>query len=285
MNILPNKYPDNIPFVLGSFASAMFLFYFMTGLVLEMKIGHPGSTSAIGFLFIPIYAFLVFWAGYVGGLIVRFIIGKLVNERIVSKATIRIIVFAFLIAIVISSIAGGISFKTHYNAQKPHVIFNSGAVEKIADVNNQKMQIEAKFLLTIFDDEKSKLEGMTWNGKAVHLDLEKSSNTLKLLDDKGDHLITINLGLFEYITRAYTVPIGWTENNLNGLAILVHLRSTSSRSILLIYDSRGNLLYQELLDRIKIDNVLKVIKDSSGKEYLWVDVATPVIYLIDLMKT
>lgn len=285
MRVFPNKFPSNIPCILASFVSAIFLAYFMTGLLLEMKIGRPSSTSAIGFFFIPIYALILFLVSFVVGEIVKFIAGKFIKERVVPKATRRITIAVFLMTIVASSIAGGISFKSHEDSQRPHVIFNS-AVEKTPNLNYQEAnQIESKLILTIFDNEKSRLENIIWNDKPVRFELIKNNNMLKLHDDKGKELALIDLKGFDYITRGNAIPIALPETNLKGLAVLVHLRSTSNRSMLLIYNSKADLIYQELLYRCRLDNIMRVVKDESGNEYLWLNVDAPVLYSFNRIKS
>jgi len=88
----------------------------------------------------------------------------------------------------------------------------------------------------------------------------------------------IDLSAFDYITRVYAVPVTINDSTKKDLAVLVNLRSTSRRSVLLIYNAENKLLYQELLYRVRIDNLMKTVKDKSGKEYLWLNLDTPIIY-------
>lgn len=232
----------------------------------------------IGFIVIPIYTAFIFLAGFAVGLIVRYILGKFVTECLISKKTTYSIYLAFLLFVTTSSIAGGISFKLYENSQKPHVLFNMGAVEKIADIKYRETnQVEAAFLLSIFDDDKNKFSDMTWNNKKVRFNLIKDANSLTLLDNTGFGLVSIDLHKYDYITRVHAIPITVDESERKGLAVLVHLRATSRRSVLFICNAKGDLLYEELLYR-RDYNILKTIKDESGKEYLWLDVNTPIIY-------
>jgi len=279
MKIISNKFPFNIPSILAPFISAIFLSFYLTGLIFEIQFGRPSSTSAIGFIFIPIYAVFLLLAGFVVGIIVRSIVERYVSERLLTKKTIYIIYLSFLLSVAISSIAGGISFKVYENAQKPHVLLKTAVVEKNTSIKYIETDlIEAAFPLSIFDDDKNKLSTLVWNNKKVRFNLVKDANSLTLLDDTGIELVSIDLRKFDYITRVNAVPVAVDESDRKGLAVLVHLRSTSRRSMLFIYNANGDLLYQELLYRTGVDNVLKAIKDESGKEYLWLNVDTPVIY-------
>jgi hypothetical protein len=279
MKIISDKFPTNIPQILAPFISAIFLSYYLTGLILEMKFGRPSSTSAIGFVFIPVYAIFLLLLGYAAGLLVRSIVSRFTVERTISKKTIYSIYAAFLVAVLASSIAGGVSFKIYEDAQKPHVIINSAAVIKLPDGQYEDSnQVDAKFLLSIFDDDKIKNGTLPWNSRIIRFKLFKDANSLVVLDDAGAQLMQIDLNAFDYITRVYAVPVTTNDSMKKGLAVLVNLRSTSRRSVLLIYNADNKLLYQELLYRVRIDNLMKTVKDKSGKEYLWLNLDTPQIY-------
>lgn len=119
---------------------------------------------------------------------------------------------------------------------------------------------------------------MPWNNKIIHFKLLRDANSLAALDAEGMKLMQIDLSAFDYITRVYAVPVTINDSTKKDLAVLVNLRSTSRRSVLLIYNAENKLLYQELLYRVRIDNLMKTVKDKSGKEYLWLNLDTPIIY-------
>jgi hypothetical protein len=64
MTIFPKEFPTNIPRILAGFIGLNFETYWMTALIAEMKIGRPSSTSAIGFVFIPIYTLILMSLSY-----------------------------------------------------------------------------------------------------------------------------------------------------------------------------------------------------------------------------
>lgn len=281
MRIIPDKFPANIPHIFASFVSAIFISYSGTSLILEMFTGRPSSTSSIGIVLIPIITLILFLVCFVVGSLVSNLIEKYLGERVVSAKTIRTIYILFVVTVLASSVAGGVSFKRYEDSQKPRVISNSTTVEKIRDVNYQKSnQVEAKLLLTVFDDEKNRLSTMIWHDIPLRFHLERNTNSLALLDNKGKQLTLIDLSGFDYITRVYAVPLIVDKTNRKGLAVLVHLRITSWRSVLLIYNAEMALIYKELLNRESTDNVMKVVKDASGKEYLWLNADTPIIYSV-----
>ena len=127
--------------------------------------------------------------------------------------------------------------------------------------------------ITIFDEKEEK--DLDFSG----FDIRK----VKLV--VGKNYLKNGLNNFDYIARVYAVPVGTIEDKAKGLAVLVHLRATSRRSVLFIYDSKATLLYQELLERKRINNVMKAVKDVAGKEYLWLNVTSPITYAINIGDT
>jgi hypothetical protein len=206
-------------------------------------------------------------------------VSRFTVERTLSKKTIYIIYAAFLVTIFASSISGGVSFKIYENRQKPHVIINSAAVSKLPDVQYlESNQVDAKFLLSIFEDDKIKNGTLSWHDKTIHFKLAKETNSLVVLDDVGAQLFQIDLSAFDYITKVYAVPVTIDASKKKGLAVLVNLRSTSRRSVLLIYNAEKKLLYQELLYRVCINDLMKTVKDKSNQEYLLLNLDNPIIY-------
>ena len=279
MKLLPDKYPSNIPYIFATFISSIFISFAFAGVLSEMFFGRPSSTSSIAFFTIPIITAFLFLASFVVGLILRFIVGRNVADRVIPTKSMRSIYIALGLAVLVAGIAGGTSFIRYERSQRPHVILGNAALEKTSNVKYQDAsQVQARLLLTVFDDEKSKLSSLTWNDNPVRFNLKRESNILTLHNDKGQQLALIDLSAFDYITRVYAVPFAIDNQAQNGLAVLVHLRSTSFRSVLLLYDAKTSLLYEELLEREAIDNVMKAVKDDSNNEYVWLNAETPILY-------
>jgi hypothetical protein len=194
MKLLPDKYPSNIPYVFASFISAIFISYAFSGVLSEMYFGRPNSTSSIAFFTIPIITAFLFLASFVVGLILRFIVGRNEPERIMPTKTMRSIYISLGLAILVSALAGGISFIKYERSQRPHVILGNAVLEKSSNVKYKDAnQIEANFVLTIFDDEKNKLSPLTWNNNPIRFKLQKDSNALTVHDEKGQQLAFIDL--------------------------------------------------------------------------------------------
>ena len=276
MKIFPDKFPDNIPYLLAGFIGGFGAIFGLTALIAEPFIGRPSSTHAIGFIFVPIYAAILALACFFVGLVVRGVISKFVVPRTFSRRSAQLINTAFVCVLAAAFFSGVIFIQWQETKQRPRVIFNSGQLIKMsASEISGKKEREATFVFSIYTDDKDKTVTFQWNGKKLDLNVI-GDNTLKVLD-KGNDLMTADLTKFDYIGRIYVLQYALNGSDANALAILVRLRATSRRSMLLIYNSVGKLIYQELLDR-QADGKMSVMTDASGQEYLYLDVDKPTIY-------
>jgi len=279
MKIFPDKFPFNLPYLLAGFIGGFGTIFGLTALIAEPIIGRPSSTHAIGFIFVPLYAALLALACFFVGLVVRGIVGKFVVSRSISKRGNQIMNILFLCSLGLAFFSG-VAFVQHQEIkQRPHVIFDMGQIMKISpSLWKGTKQNEATFVYTIYTDDKDKVSPFQWNDKKIDFKVI-DDNTLKILDKGGNELITADLRKYDYIGRIYVLQFPIEASDAKGLSVLVRLRATSRRSMLLIYDFAGKLIYQELLER-RGDSEMSIMTDSSGKEYLYVNVAKPTIYSI-----
>jgi|GEM_PF-1619150 len=278
MKIFPDKFPNNIPYLLAGFVGGFGAIFGLTALVAEPIIGRPSSTHAIGFIFVPIYAALLSFACFCIGLIARGVVGKFVISRTLSRQANHIINVLFVCVLALAFFSGVVFIERQEEKQKPQVIFDSGQIIRMSPSEIMgKKEKEATFVFSIYTDEKDKTAPFQWNGKKLDFRVS-DDDTLRVLDRGGNELITADLKKFDYIGRIYVQQLALDDSE-KGLAVLVRLRATSRRSMLLIYDSAGKLLYQELLER-RGDSEMSIMTDSSGKEHLYVNVDKPTIYSI-----
>jgi hypothetical protein len=235
MTIFPKEFPTNIPRILAGFIGLNFGTYYMTALIVEMKIGRPSSTSAIGFVFIPIYILIL-------------------------------MSLCYLAALVITSFAGWDNAAREESRQRPRVLFNTGQVKLISNPIQIKDKVEGNLVLSIYEEDNEKIRPVVWNGKEVKFDRE--GNILKIERINGGELVPADLREFDYIGRVYAVPVNMAGTDRQALGVVVRLRPTSKRAIFLVYDSAGKLVYQELLECHGLKGLISLIRDMAGREYL-----------------
>lgn len=279
MKIFPDKFPFNLPYLLAGYIGGFGGMFGLTALLAEMFIGRPSSTHAIGFIFVPVYAALLALISFGVGLILRGIVGKIVVSRSITKRGNQIINILFLSFLGLALFSGVAFVQYQEIKQRPHVIFDMGQITKISpSLLKGTKQTEATFVFSIYTDDKDKVSPFQWNGK--NIDFKVDNNTLKIIEKGSSELITADLTKYDYIGRIYVLQFAADPSDPKDLAFLVSLRATSNRSMLLIYDSMGKLIYEELLDR-RGDSEMSIMTKPSGKEYLYVNVDKPTIYSIN----
>jgi len=278
MKIFPDKFPFNLPYLLAGFIGGFGAIFGLTALMAEPFIGRPSSTHVLGFIFVPIYAALLALTCFCVGLVARGVVGRFVMPRSISKRGNQIMNILFLCFLGLAFFSGVAFVEYKEIKQRPHVIFDIGQIMKISPSTwIGTKQNEAAFVFTIYSDDKEKIAPFQWNGKKIDFKVI-DDNTLKILDKGGNEIIMADLKKFDdYIGGIYALQFGSDNSASKGLAVLVQLRATSRRSMLLIYDSAGKLIYQELLQH-RGDSEMSIITDASGNEYLYVNVHEPTIY-------
>ncbi|PIU83876.1 MAG: hypothetical protein COS68_01685 [Elusimicrobia bacterium CG06_land_8_20_14_3_00_38_11] len=277
MKIFSDRYPTNIPYLVSGFIGVNLIVFGWTAFIAEIYIGRPSSTHCIGFIFLPVYTVLVLLICFVVGLVVRFVVGKFVPSRIITKRSNQIINISFVCSIIVAFLSGILLIKYQEWVQRPHIIFDAGRIIKInlSTIKIIKKTSESKFVFTTYVDEKSEAETFIWNGKKIHFAV---GNSIAIRDENENNIATADLRKYDYIGRIHVIQLAIDNSASKGLAVLVRLRATSHRSMLLIYDSDAKLVYQELLNRNKNENIMNINTDVSGKEYIYVDIDKPIMY-------
>jgi hypothetical protein len=279
MTIFPKEFPANIPHILAGFIGLNFGTFLMTALFAEIFIGRPSSTSVIGFVFIPIYTLILMGLCFGAGFLIRLVLGKFVFVRVLSDKASRVLLLTFLWTISISFIAAwGFAAWEEYQ-QRPQVIFDTGRVKQVGHLYPQVEKIEGKMVLSIYDEDQDKIQPLVWNGKEVKF--ARDRNVLKIERINGGELVSADLRKYPYISRVFAIPVRTAGTDDQALGVVVRLRPTSGRAMFLVYDSEGKLIYQEFIECHGLKGFLSLVRDNAGKEYFYLNLETPKVYLMD----
>ena len=117
-----------LPRVFAAVAGLTVLSYLMSGLLMEIAIGRPSSTAAIGFIFFPIASLIVAGIGYVVGLVARpFLSRRGERDRVDSSKLRRNSLLTIIVFAIPAGIAGGMQMVQVERHNEPRLISNSGA--------------------------------------------------------------------------------------------------------------------------------------------------------------
>jgi hypothetical protein len=240
-----------LPRAFAAIAGLTVLSYLMSGLLMEIAIGRPSSTAAIGFIFFPIASLIVAGIGYVVGLVARpFLLRRGERDRVDSSKLRRNSVLTIIVFAIPAGIAGAMHMVQVERHNEPRLISNSGAFELKAYPSKDDSKEAAPALgirsTQIWHFGTVELPQTTW------LDRQLAAHVVdgRVLELKADSTVLASYDFrdYSYITQVDTLPIRSSQGD-DFLAVLVHLRATSYRSMLLIYDEDFNLVYEHLLER------------------------------------
>jgi hypothetical protein len=131
-------------------------------------------------------------------------------------------------------------------ARRPRVVVEStGFVRSDQPSSSADARVEAPLLFSVYRD--AVVPSIDWNGRSVSL--VGSDEHVTVLDKAGTHIASTDLHAFDYIGSIRAAPFCKYPNGDHGLAVLVTLRATSNRSMLILYGPNGAVVYQEHLER------------------------------------
>ncbi len=266
---LANSMPLTVGVIMGAFVAC----YMLAALIAETRIGRPSSTAAIGFLFVPVYSGIVALVGVGIGFLVR---AGLKNRGEKDNIPIKhFLLKSAIVLIITSGLAAAIGIKgvvDYETLNVPQLLSNSGELHRTELFREDTPSVEAHAKL-IWDFQNESIEAITWNGSEVIANVTQST---KLdLNVKGIGVLHYDVGRYSYLSEIAAMPFPDDSDTDNYFAVLAKLRPTSFRSMLLIYDANGKLVYEELLRRCGRKQYMGIV-DGIDEQYLIVDVCSPI---------
>lgn len=264
------KIPSSLPLLLGLLSFASVCAFYMTVTIMEMMIGRPSSTAVLGFIFAPILAVIAGGVGAVVGLVLWPILRALGVNYSLSRTASRYVLVGATVALAAVAVAGGMVSVRSEREDRPRVIQDSDRIHGLATLPTISGNgVEAPLTFESLRDETDDVT-VDWNGGKVRV-VGEGDNEVTIRDNGGQLIASTDLSAFDYTTQIHSATFCEDAQGSRMLAVLVTLRATSGRSMLLIYDSQGRLTYQELLERRGYPETMRVTSTEEGKEILLVD--------------
>jgi hypothetical protein len=260
-----------LPRVFAAVAGLSFLSYLMSGLVMEMAIGRPSSTAVVGFIFFPIMSLIVAGIGYIVGLVARpFLSRRGERDRVDSSKLRRNSLLTIIVFAILGGIAGAMQMVLVERHNAPRLISNSGAFA-VTPYSKEAASAAKTRSTQIWHFTAVETLQTTWLDRQFAAYVDGA-----VLELKADStvLASYDFRRYSYITQVDTLPIRSSRGD-DFLAVLVTLRATSYRSMLLIYDDDFNLVYEQLLERCGGTGYMAATVDHEG--VLVVDLCSPFV--------
>lgn len=258
--------------LIGAAAPVAYLF---AGIVTESMIGRPSPDQMAGTLLfgLPLLGGLGALAGamlgWVAGLLMR-------RTRLAGESGRSVVVAALALVLVIGGVSGVQVARQSEARNRPRVVHTTGAVARFPGFGTLAPATPATLMLSALPS--GEVAPLAWRGGRVGVRLDGTT----LVVSHGSAIVSeVSLSGLDYVREVLGVTA--TEGqSLEWLALLVRLRATGRRELLLIYDSTGVLVHEELLARTKSgpQQVLWNVSPEGGEQAFLVDLGEPLRYVL-----
>jgi hypothetical protein len=267
------RVPDHLPVAAGLLTTILVAAYLLAPVLAEIQLGRPSSTAGIGLFIGPLTAVLC--GGFV--LVIAMLFRWVARRADVPSMTVPMwlvvcILLAAAGAVVVLNINARALVATQEFERRPRVIVESARIVKMPQPpRSTESRVEAPLLFSIYA-ENTAVPSIEWNGRAVSV--AGKDEQVTVLDAAGSQLAATDLHAFDYIGLIHATPFCRHPDGSSDLAVLVTLRATSNRSMLILYGADGAVIHQEHLERTRSgigrDGLMSVVQ-SEGSELLVVD--------------
>lgn len=247
--------PDHVPLLGGLITAALVAGWGITQTGAEMTFGRPQSTAALGFVIAPVIG-VIFGAAMFALQSLLFYGMRRAGWRPVSSPlpgwsvpALLVIVMAVLVGMFLN---GRRTVVAREAARRPRVIQSSPRITVATSALTDRTP--APVLFTLFGPDTPEAP-VLWNGHDILATV--TDERVVIRTRAGDTLASADLHEYDYSRRVQAAPVCAGADGRAWLAVLVSLRATSQRSMLLVFDENGRVQYQEHLERrIGLDDVL-----------------------------
>ena len=241
------RLPDHLPIVLGLLTTVLVCAWLLAPVIAESTLGRPSSTLGLGFVFSPVIGLLGGAAAFLIAMGLRWMARRAgIPSILVRPWLVGCGLLATAASVTVLAINARTETVAKESARRPRVIVESTRVVKSDQPSRSPdMRVEAPLLFSIYRD--AVVPSIDWNGRAISL--VGSDEHVTVLDKSGIHIASTDLHAFDYIGSIRAAPFCTNPNGDHDLAVLVTLRATSKRSMLILYGPNGAIVYQEHLER------------------------------------
>jgi hypothetical protein len=234
--------------------------YLAGGFTFDVMFGRPSPDQWAGNIIfgLPILGVLFLVPGVITGSVVQFLIGRARRAEPVDRRAVgRLLAIVAMLA-ALAGVGRGIQIESR---SPPRVMISTGAIGRHDGPSAISTATPAMTVFEPFAGNTPTASPLSWNGAALRLMLEGNMLTIR----RSERVVgSIDLRPLDYVTEIFGTT-GMLDANEEWLALLVRLRSTGHRDLLLIYDPTGILVHEELLERTGRDRPLLLTAGERGQ--------------------
>lgn len=238
--------------------------------IAELWWGRPSSTSGLAF----VAAVFLGAAGAVLGACV----GHVIEASV--RASPRAGPLEWRVAGVLLLIAAGAptvllvgSVLRQEALNAPRVIFATGEIVPSPGESSQQPIFRATFIWSLSGRTET-ADALRWNGDPVRVSVRDDELEVSAGAVRGD---PVSLAGFDYVRDIYGVTATLASDRTEFLALLLDLRRSGRRSLLLVFNPRGTVVHKELIDR-RSNNPILFAAGQPGHQEISVNAGWPVHY-------
>lgn len=245
--IVEVRVPDDLPIVCALLTAVPVSATLLAPVIAESAFGRPSSTAGIGYFVVPILGLLSGGAAYAIAMGLRGVTRRAgMQSRLVPPWIVASAILATVAGTAFVAVNAGSQVIATEAARRPRIMIESTRFIKVALPSaGANSQVEAALLFSIYPG--AVVPAMDWNGRPVSL--SGTDEHVTILDKAGATIASTDLRAFDYIATIRAVPLCEGQSGGQHLAVLVTLRATSHRSMLILYAPDGAVAYQEHLER------------------------------------
>lgn len=256
--------------------------YVLAGVGGEIAFGRPSSTVGLGLVLgIPLLGGVLALVGAVVGFAVGLVVRR---TRMSGPVDPRVVLTVLALGMAGATWTGLRDVFRHEARNSPRVILSDEKVERVPGVSSLTRAAETRHLYGTARRPSTAPppagdDSLVWRGGRVGASL--MADALRVTVD-GRLVDRVSLETFDYARSVEGLTARLEPDKDPWLVLLVHLRATGMRELLLLYDPQGELVHQELLARTRsgYGTRLWAAGEREGPQEIVVDVGRPVRYRV-----
>jgi hypothetical protein len=214
--------------------------YLGGGMAFEMAFGRPNADQGPGLM----GAFVILGVGFAAvGAFAGFLVQSVVRRTRHAGPADRRYVTAALAVVVVTSVIFGIQAVRRFEERsRPRVQQSTGSIARIEGRTSLTRLVPAVTIFKPFGNMST--PPLMWENAKLVVALVNGTLTVRRGDRQVD---AVDVSGLDYVSEV-SATTGTLDGAAQWLAVLVSLRATGHRELLLIYDPDGALVHKELLE-------------------------------------
>jgi hypothetical protein len=235
------RLPRDLP-LFGALLLGLSLMAFgYAAMYVDLWIGRPSSTAALGFLFVPIWSVLAAVVGLVLGFVARAAWRRARSPTDPERKTWALLVTLGCV-VAVSAGAGVLDVIQNEQEARPHVRFNSGVLVREVRADAEK---PLRISNALYDLD-HKLSQLSWGSNRSELLF--GDDRVVLRDTVTGKNVEFRTSALDYINRVDAVPVSIAPDQ-SLLAVAISGRATGRRAVIAVIDENYNVIFEEQVER------------------------------------